>query len=475
MNNLSVALISSECVPFVKTGGMADVIQALAKELAGSGVRTAVFLPYYRKIRESFEVRDLNLRTSIRIGTQYKEASFLETRLPGTEVPVYLVRNDLYFNRNDLYGEKGIDYPDNLERFLLFNKAVLNFILLTEMKVDLIHCNDWQTALLPAFIRLVYYEALLKKIKVLLTIHNLSYQGLFPLNEYSKLNLSWEYFTYDKFEYYSEMNLLKAGIVFSDAISTVSRTYKEELLADESVSQGLTQVLRSRANRFYGILNGVDYSLWHPENYSAEDLEGKRKFKIDLLNKAGLGSEKKPLLVMVSRLVDMKGFDILIPVLNEILKEDVNLMILGQGDPVIEKALLKVEKANKNFKLYLEFNEKLARQMQSGGDIFLMPSRVEPCGLNQLYALRYGTVPLVHRTGGLADTVTDIQKEKVNGTGFVFYQYHPSALLETIRKALLLFQNKQEWARVQANGMKQDFSWGKSSKEYLELYHKICV
>lgn len=467
-------MAATECVPFAKTGGMADAVYSLSRELARLGAKVTFFMPYYRNMAGHAPVKKLAQKSLVRTGSSVKEVSYYSSTLPGTEVPMVLVRYDNYFFREELYGEGGMDYADNLNRFVLLARAILNYILLTGMPADVIHCNDWHTALLSAYLKLLYKDEMLKKTRTLLTIHNLSYQGIFPMNDYVKLNLSWEYFTHDRFEYFGKLNVLKAGLVFSDGINTVSPTYRNELMTSDESSRGLTGNLYSKKEMFFGILNGADYGFWHPGDYDADSPEKKRGHKEEFLKKAGLQNAEKPLLVMVSRIVAMKGFDILIQALPAILKNKLNLVILGRGDPALEKIMLKIEKQNKNFKLYLEFNEKLAKQLLAAGDILLMPSRTEPCGLSQMYAMKFGTVPLVRHTGGLADTVKDYDRDRGRATGFSFYHYHPQALLQSVGRALVLFENSAEWQRIQKNGMRQDFSWRKSAEDYMRLYGKIC-
>ena len=317
MEKFAVIFASSECEPFAKTGGMADVVSALSKELSKYGLNISIFLPFYKHIqsKKNIKIKNLNLKTIVRINSFFKESNFFQTTLQDSNISVYLVKNDEYFFRDHLYSENGSDYPDNLERFVLFNKSILNFILMKEWNVKLIHCHDWQTALIPVYLKLIYSnDPILKNIKTLFTIHNFGYQGIFNINEYYKLDLGWEHFTIDKMEFYGKINLLKAALIFSDAISTVSETYKKELLEKEDISKGLTFQLRAKADKFFGILNGVDYDIWDPakdkyikKNYDSSSLSNKLLCKKELLKLANLKGIQKPLLIMISRLVAIKG------------------------------------------------------------------------------------------------------------------------------------------------------------------------
>jgi starch synthase len=484
MKNLNIIFAASECSPFAKTGGMADVIPALSKELSYLGHNVYIFLPFYKNLYnfKNIEIINTNITSNISIGTDFKQAFYYHTKLPETNVQIILIKNDEYFFRDSLYTFQGKDYSDNFDRFLFFCKAIINFILIKELKIDIIHCNDWQTAFIPFLLKLSYKnEFLLNNTKTIFTIHNFSYQGIFEINNYYKLNLPWEYFTSDKFEYYGKINLLKSALVFSDIITTVSPTYRNELLiSKDEISKGLTYFLQMREKDFYGILNGVDYSIWNPEidkyliaNYSAKNLTGKKLCKKDLLKITNLKGFEKPLFIMISRLVNMKGLDILIDSLDTILSFKLNFVLLGDGAPDIEKKLKDYSDKYKNFKLFLKFDDELAHKMYAGGDFLIMPSKSEPCGLNQLYALKYGTIPIVHSTGGLSDTIIDYFKDYKNGTGFAFYNYSSKNLIDIIEKCVILYKNKNEINKIIKRAMKQDFSWKNSAKKYLELYYKI--
>lgn len=485
MSDLSIAVAATECVPFVKTGGMGDVVSSINCELKKLRNDLIMFLPFYKVIQEgNYEITNLQMRTTIRISGYYKEASFFSVRHPKSGIEVILVKCDDFFYRGNLYSENNYDYPDNLDRYILFSKAILNYILMSEIHIDVIHCHDWQTALIPLYLKLLYMDDPgMKNIKSLFTIHNFGYQGIFNINEFHKLNISWEYFTTDRMEYFNKINLLKSAISFSDSVSTVSEKYRDELLLDSKISEGMLQHLQSKKEKFFGILNGVDYNIWSPmkdknlkQKYSIKDLTGKQECKLDLLKIACLKNESYPLIVMITRLVNMKGFDILLPALEAILKKKVNFIILGLGDELIMKELKEIEARYKNFKLFFDFDEVLAHKIEAGADMLLMPSNSEPCGLNQLYSLKYGTVPIVYNTGGLADTIQDYNKENVKNntaTGFIFYEYSSEALKKRIDDAIKLFKKPEKWQKLVKKGMEQDFSWKMSSKKYMALYNTL--
>jgi len=390
-------------------------------------------------------------------------------------IPVYFIENEQYFNRPGLYGEKTGDYPDNLERFSFYCKRALMLLKEINFQPDIIHCHDWQSALVIIYLKNIYgADDFFKKTKTLFTIHNIGYQGLFSKDQYPKLGLDWGLFNMEQLEFYDKINLLKGGIVFADAINTVSKKYSQEIQTKE-FGFGLEGVLAKRKADLFGILNGLDYSIWNPQtdkliakNYSIKNIKDKAKNKERLQKHCGLPVKKDvPLFGMVSRLAAQKGLDIFAQAIDEFCQMGVQLVILGTGDikyhMVLEEA---VKKYPSVAALYLKFDDALAHNIYAGSDIFLMPSAYEPCGLGQMISMAYGTVPLVFKTGGLADTVTA-------KTGFVFDKYSSSEFLKTVKKAISVYQNKTAWRQLILNGMRENFSWEASAKKYVALYKKL--
>ncbi len=476
-----VCICTPEAVPFAKTGGLADVAGALPRPLAEAGCDVRVVLPGYRAIeRERYGFRPVG---GAEVPTAFGAVpvQFLESRLPASQVPVYLVACDRFFDRPGLYGEGGSDYPDNLERFTVFCRGVLALLRHLRWPPHVLHCQDWQTALLPVWLRVEPREDLLANTATLLTVHNLAYQGLFPAEQFPVTGLGWDLFTPRGLEFYGRVNLLKGGLVFADLLSTVSEQYAREIHTPE-FGCGLEGVLRERAGDLLGILNGVDYSAWDPAvdrhiaaRYTADDLSGKRTCKADLQRTQGLAEDgAAPLIGMITRLVDQKGLDLVAAILDAILAAGAQFVLLGPGEPRYHALF---ERLHRRFPQHvavtLGFDDALAHRIEAGADIFLMPSRYEPSGLNQLYSLRYGTVPVVRRTGGLADTIVDATPEALargDANGFVFEQYSPDACLDAVRRAIAMFRDPRAWRQLQQTGMRQDFSWGRSARRYLDAY-----
>ena len=484
VDKLKVLFLSSEVVPFAKTGGLADVAGALPGALKQLGVDVRLVLPYYRLVREgNFKVRPVLKDLKIPLGSEKLTVNVLETQTEDG-VPVYLIERDDLYDRPNLYGSAVGDYYDNLERFSFFSHAALILSEALLFSPDLIHCHDWQTGLIPALIKGPYGDSsTLTDTPTVFTVHNLGYQGLFPAGKLPVTGLSKEEFFHPEgLEFWGKISLLKAGIVYSEAITTVSPTYAREIQTPE-YGLGMEGILKQRSASLHGILNGVDYNLWDPAmdshvpfNYSPRKMEGKRRCKESLIREMDLDPSviKKPLLGMISRLDNQKGFDLLVQMLDEILELDVGLTILGSGDELIQKAIQEAAIRHKGHVGFeMGFDEPLAHRIMAGVDIFLIPSRYEPCGLTQMYALKYGTVPLVRATGGLDDTIVPFDPLTKEGNGFKFGPYKPSAFVASIRQAVNLFQDSRTWKRLMANGMKADFSWDKSARRYLEIYRSV--
>jgi starch synthase len=398
-------------------------------------------------------------------------------------LPFYFVERDEFYERSQLYGTPRGDYFDNLERFAFFSGAVLPFCRALDFHPDLIHCHDWQSALVPVYLRHRWGgEDILVGTKTVLTIHNLAYQGLFPRDQYPWLGLDWSFFSIDGLEYYGQINLLKGGIISADAVTTVSPRYSVEIQTPE-FGYGLDGVLRTRAAQLHGILNGVDYQDWNPGTdslipapFSRQDLQGKAADKAALMAAFDLSPDlaDAPLLAMISRLADQKGLDLLEQVLPRLMKHKLTLVILGTGDEKYQRWLeAEAPKYQGKLGVKVAFNNQLAHLIEAGADMFLMPSRYEPCGLNQIYSMKYGTIPVVRATGGLADTVTPVGHAAEPGTGFVFTDYTPEAFLKAIYTAMEAYADQDQWRQIMDHAMTQDFSWKVSARKYLELYKSL--
>ncbi|MCA9171136.1 MAG: glycogen synthase GlgA [Planctomycetales bacterium] len=495
---MKILLASSEVVPFAKTGGLADVCGALPIELSRMGHQVTVILPAYRCAKHCGQpITDTGIDLEIPIGNHVVGGRLLRSQLPNSDVPVILVDQPSYFDRNQLYRENGRDYRDNCERFVFFCRAVMESIRLLEMDIDLIHANDWQTGLLPAFLKVEYENARgYEQVASLLTIHNMAYQGQFWHWDMLLTGLDWKYFNWRQMEYYGDLNLLKTGIVFADSVSTVSPRYAQEIQTSP-LGCGLEGVLYHRRNTLTGIINGVDYQQWSPATdghlpatYDEHNwTEGKPICKRSLQQEMGLPENlDAPLIGLVGRLADQKGFDLVAPVIRKwVASSDAQWVILGTGEPQYHTLFeeLSAEYPSK-VAARLEFSDRLAHRIEAGSDIFLMPSRYEPCGLNQLYSLKYGAVPVVHATGGLADTIRDesydpYQDSQANG--FLFDRYEALELDQTLERACHIFRHdRSRWQQLVKNGMTQDWSWAESARKYAELYEstiaratQICV
>lgn len=477
-------MAAPEVAPFSKTGGLADVAGSLPPALARSA-EVSVFSPYYRCVRESgIETRPLVPTLTIAIGGAAREARLREGGWAGSKGKVYFVECDEYFDRDQLYGTREGDYADNAERFAFFCRAVLEGVLALELDPDVIQAHDWQTALIPVYLKFLYAERFSRAPRSVMTVHNLSYQGLFPPHEFGVTGLPPTLFSIEGLEFYGKWSFLKGGLVFADWITTVSPTYAKEILR-EDMGCGLDGVLRVRQATLSGILNGVDYSLWDPKNdplisknYTARNLKGKEDCKAHLQRKAGLRRDKSiPVVGMVTRLVEQKGIDIFLQMAPRLGRDMVQFVILGSGQPSYEERLKALAARDPEyFSVFTTFDNQLAHEIEAGADMFLMPSKFEPCGLNQIYSMRYGTIPLVRRTGGLADTVVDATRDNIrtgDATGFCFDEYSADALYACLQRALSHFQDKKLWSKLMANAMARDFSWDASAAEYLKLFRRL--
>ncbi|MHC4180033.1 MAG: glycogen synthase GlgA [Planctomycetota bacterium] len=482
---MKILLATSEAVPFAKTGGLADVCGALPIELERLGHHPAVILPAYRRVNYcGLSIEPLGIDFIVPIGSKMVTGHLLRGELPGCGVPVYLVQQDQYFDRDQLYGADGKDYIDNCERFVFFSRAVMEAIRLLDLQVDVIHANDWQTGLVPAYLKIEYRDLpKYERIASLFTIHNMAYQGQFWHWDMLLTGLDWKHFHWHRMEFHGKLNLLKTGLVFADSISTVSPRYAEEIQS-KPLGSGLEGVLRHRRDVLSGILNGMDTGQWDPAsdphlaaNYDAKTVgQGKPECKAALQEEIGLPVEPKvPLIGFVGRLADQKGLDLIAEVIQQwVQTSEEQWAILGTGQPKYHRLLQTLaERFPQKVAARLEFSNPLAHRIEAGADLFLMPSQFEPCGLNQLYSLKYGTVPVVRATGGLADTITDANDRTLEAgvaNGFSFREYSSLALSETLRRACDAYAQPEVWSELVATGMAQDWSWNRSAREYVELY-----
>lgn len=464
---MNIAFCSAEVFPFVKTGGLGDVCGTLPAALKKNGVDVTIFLPRYKTIDGA----------KFRIEPQGDGVSrtVLEDK-----THVYFIENEELFGRDGVYGDAQGDYPDNLKRFQYFCAQVLKVIKDRGIKADIVHCHDWHTGLIPAYLKETYgKDPFFAGTKSILTIHNLAHQGIFPEEQFPDVALPEELFNDRQMEFYGKINLLKAGIVFCDEVSTVSPQYAREILTKQ-FGCGLEGVLRHRRGQLIGILNGIDYTTWDPATDrditapygAAQAFEGKRKNKLALQASLGLPQNVAvPLFGFVNRLSHQKGIDFLLDALDEFLALDVQVVILGLGDGEAQARIAAaLKKYPKKLAAGLRFDEPVAHQIYAGSDVFLMPSRFEPCGLSQMISLRYGTPPIVFKTGGLVDTVTDHNAAEGTGDGFVFKKYTRKDFLATVHRALKAFEDKAAWEKIIANAFAADFSWDHSAREYKKLY-----
>jgi starch synthase len=486
---MRIVIASSEAVPFAKTGGLADVSSALAKALDVKGHQVSLIMPYYPELiknnsAELPAIHELGTSLEITIGKNKRTSKLLGTTLPDSDVSVLMVDQSSYFHRPGLYQQDGGDYHDNSERFIFFSRSVMEIIQKLYLRPDIIHANDWQTGLIPALLDLQYRkQSLFEKTASVFTIHNMAFQGQFRHWDMNLTGLDWKYFNWEQLEFYDHLNLLKSGVVFSEMVTTVSPTYSKEIQTPE-FGCGLENVLVKHRDKLKGILNGVDMSVWNPkidpfipENYSEKKLEGKSVCKNFLQKELGLPENNQvPLFGMVSRMTDQKGLDLLEQCADEILSQDIQICFLGTGSHHFEDFLRGlVHRYPDKVSATIGFDEKLAHRIEAGADIYLMPSRYEPCGLNQMYSLIYGTIPIVHSTGGLADSVVGANAKNLKAgtaTGFCFDEYQAGKLVEQINRAVTLFHDQPQWKKLVSTAMIQDCSWEQSASEYLKVYEE---
>ncbi len=474
-NCLKVLIVASESSPFVKSGGLGDVVGSLPKALRAQGVDVRVVIPRHRSIKDNtmYGVEYLG-EFPVHLFWRTQQAKILVK--PG-EVPVYFIENDFYFGRDTLYG-----YGDDNERFAFFGKAVLDMMAMLDFYPDVLHCNDWQTGPVCMYLKEIYRKMIYyADIKTLFTIHNLQYQGNFNKNTMDLLGVSYDCYQNGNIEFYDDVSYMKMGLIYADKISTVSQTYAKEI-QQWQYGYGMDGILRSRSNDLYGIINGIDFHIHNPATdtripvcYDVDHLDGKAENKRLLKERLGLEQREVPLIAMITRLADQKGVDILSDVFDALMQRDVQFVLLGTGEPRFEHLFRTFQDRYPNkVSANLFFDETLAQQIYAGADMFLMPSLFEPCGLGQMFSLRYGTIPIARKTGGLADTITHYNEQTQQGNGFLFETYDANGLLWAVDQALSVYRKgKDAWTPVVKNAMACDYSWTNSAYAYIQLYESL--
>ena len=479
---MKILFASSEAYPFSKTGGLADVSGSLPKALGKLGHEVYLVLPFYRTTKNSIkQLKKLNKPFNVELSGKKIQGDVWGGKV-GKNVTVLLVENNHYFDREGLYGNENGDWPDNLERFAFFSKATIEICRLFNIKPEIIHCHDWQTALIPTYLRTVHKDdPQFQKASVVFTIHNLSYQGLFPREQWNMLGLDTSLFTPDYLEFWGKINLLKGGVIFADSVTTVSVKYSQEIQT-EKFGCGLDGFLKTYKYKLTGITNGADYDDWDPandpfiiSNYSKRAMAGKAKCKASLQKRFKLTvKESTPVIGMVTRLTNQKGFDILTEAMSELFKKELQIVILGTGEQNYHELLKKYQvKYSTKMGLELAYDNKLAHQIEAGSDMFLMPSNFEPCGLNQMYSLRYGTIPIVTSVGGLDDTIKSFDPKAHEGNGFKIEEYTKEALIKAVNTAIAAFKNKSTWKELASRAMGYDFSWDHTALQYQKFFEVI--
>lgn len=482
---MKIVMIASECVPFVKTGGLADVVGALPKALKRQGHDVSIIIPKYAKIdTKKYNLERTQESMGVWMGSGIQEWASVDKCMLDDEIPVYFIESWQHFGRNGIYDDdQNRAYRDNPYRFAFFSRAAVQFCIDAQLRPDIIHVHDWQAALVPAYLKTwFWHDPYLSNTATVLTIHNIDYQGISPKTAYDYIGLDWSHFTSEKFEDYDNINLLKGGIFFSDMVNTVSPTYADETRFSE-LGRGMQGPLQRKGQAYVGILNGVDYDDWNPEtdplipaNYSADDLSGKAECKAALQKKFQLNvSAKIPVFGVVSRFASQKGLEVLYETIHQVLhRMFAQFVILGSGDKGLEGKYMELPAIYPgSVGTYIGYDNTRAHWIEAGSDFFLMPSHFEPCGLNQMYSLKYGTVPIVRNTGGLADTIEQYNEQSGMGTGYKFQDNHPKALTDTIGWAVsTYFDRKEHHDALVQRGMAQQFDWDSSAQQYLLVYDR---
>jgi starch synthase len=474
---MKILIVASEAAPFAKTGGLADVVGSLPRALRQLGHDVRVILPCYQAIDEQgFSLRKGRKSVEVTVDGVARKGLLRQTILDG--VTFYFIENRDFFQRSGLYGDETGDYADNALRFGFFNRAVLDFLRRLDFRPDVLHLNDWQCGLIPVLLRTeLKDDPFFAGMGTVLTIHNIGYQGLFPPQSLEALHLDPVLYDLEKLEYFKQISFLKGGIVYADRLTTVSEKHCQEIQTPE-LGFGFDGLLRKRSAHLSGILNGIDHKMWDPEldsalpvNYSAGDLRGKTTNKKALQKELGLDLTTRPIVAMVTRLDSQKGLDLVEEAWEELLRRDLQFVLLGSGEPKHSDFFAaQKDRFPGQVAIHLKFDDILARRIYAGSDLFLMPSRYEPCGLGQMIALRYGTLPLVRRTGGLADTVFDATENAAAANGFSFTDYSAAALLASLDRALQSYDDRRAWLKLVRRAMASDYSWARSAEQYLDLY-----
>ncbi|HJM83300.1 MAG TPA: glycogen synthase GlgA [Nitrospinota bacterium] len=479
---LSIAFVASEATPFAKTGGLADVAGSLPPALAKLGHKVSLFIPLYKEVdRARHKIPDRGHKLQVQVSARVIDAHYKKIKWRG--VNVYFIESDGHFHRHGLYGLTDGAHPDNSERFSLFCMATLLALKKEQITLDVIHVNDWQSALVPVYLsQLFSSDKTLGKVATVLTVHNIGYQGIFNPLEWHLLGLDFSLFNMHNLEFYGNINFLKGGLIHTNIITTVSSTYAKEIQTKDG-GYGLDSVLRNRSKDVFGVVNGIDTDQWNPkidetipQNFEIANMDGKKKCKESLLNEFGFPKGENPLIVMITRLAEQKGVDIGLVAIDQAISKGINFALLGSGSTQYEELAKSLKyKYPDNVFIHIGFDEALAHRMIAGADMFFMPSRYEPCGLTQMYSLAYGTVPIVRATGGLNDTVSEYSSDTKTGVGFKFSKYSTEAAFKKIEEAVTLYRNCPNiWNKMVINGMKEDNSWASSAKEYLKLY-KVAI
>jgi starch synthase len=479
---MKILIASPEAVPYVKTGGLADVAGALCKEFRRMKHRAYIILPLYKQIKQKLSpLRDTGITVNVPVGGR-----IIKGRILSDESCAFFIRCDEFFDRQELYGTPEGDYPDNASRFVFFSRGIIETCKALNFRPDIIHCNDWQTGLIPLYLKTLYSkDVFFEKTSTFLSIHNMGYQGVFPASEMPLTNLGGEFFHPEGIEFYGKINFLKAGLIFADMLGTVSKTYAREILSKD-FGFGLDGVLRKRQADIRGVINGIDYEEWDPSkdnflavNFSGNDISGKAGCKRAAIKKLFRPkdpntAERMPLIGMVGRFSGQKGLDLVLQSIPELLSFGVRLAILGKGDEIFQRSLSEIgEKYKSMISVTIGFDDAIAHMIYAGSDFFLMPSRYEPCGLGQLIALRYGAIPVARKTGGLLDTVQDFEPLASKGTGFLFSDYTSSAMIDALKRAFCVYTDAEKKRRMVYDGMLQDFSWKRSAGTYIALYKTL--
>lgn len=473
-NKLKILIVASEAGPYVKSGGLGDVVGSLPKALIALGADVRIVIPKYKSIKQDYFLGTEFLGNfNTKLGWRVQKAGVL---FKDTDVPAYFIENDYYFGRKELYG-----YSDDNERFAFFCKAVVDMLPFVGFIPDIIHCNDWQTGPVPMILRESYKKvSYLKNIKTLYTIHNLQYQGNFAPSSLELFDLPGYLFDNGTVEFYGRMSYMKSGLVYCDRISTVSETYAKEIQTPE-YGYGFDGIMRAYNEKLSGIINGIDYSAYNPEtdkridfNFTADSISLKKKNKKQLQKQLGLEERDVPMVCMISRLANQKGFDILADAMERIMENDIQFVVLGTGEKEYEDMFRYYEDRWKGRVCScMMFDDTLAQKIYASGDMFLMPSRFEPCGLGQMFSLRYGTVPIVRKTGGLADTIKHFDCDTEEGNGFVFETYDAGGILWALSEALKVYAMPEKWEKLVKNCMNSQLSWENSAEKYIELYKEM--